>query len=167
MFTWVRFIFCSHPKHHLLTSHIYSLDPTVRIVYAPLHKKSSTASRFLAQSRFSTTTYSQRIGIHNSKPSTGLASVRVIDQIAVSQNAEVVVKLLQPLLPPSIGPTKKGDTGITVQETPKVLARRVAGADGENGQLEWIVSDLPAKEKVELLLQWEVTVPEKTVLLWS
>ncbi|KAH8810147.1 hypothetical protein DL96DRAFT_554664 [Flagelloscypha sp. PMI_526] len=144
------------------------LDPTVRTVYAPLQKKSSTASKFLTQTKTSTTIYTQRIEVTNTKPSTTLSSVRIIDHVPVSQNSEVLVKLAKPSL--AAVDTSKEKTRVekvTVQEKPTTILAYWSLADGSDGKLEWMLPNLPPKEKVELVLSWEVTAPEKVRLQWT
>ncbi|KAH8810143.1 hypothetical protein DL96DRAFT_554607 [Flagelloscypha sp. PMI_526] len=144
------------------------LDPTVRTVYAPLQKKSSTASKFLTQAKTSTTVYTQRIEVTNTKPSTTLSSVRIIDHVPVSQNSEVLVKLVKPSLA-AIDTIKEKTMveKVTVQQQPTPVFAYWTLADGSDGKLEWMLPDLPPKERVELLLSWEVTAPEHVRLEWS
>ncbi|KAH8810146.1 hypothetical protein DL96DRAFT_1716865 [Flagelloscypha sp. PMI_526] len=143
------------------------LDPTVRTVYAPLQKKSSTASNFLTQTKTSTTIYTQRIEVTNTKPATTLSSVRIIDHVPVSQNSEVLVKLVKPSL--AAIDTIKEKTKVekvTVLDKPTTILAYWSLADGSDGKLEWMLPNLPPKEKVELVLSWEVTAPEKVRLQW-
>ncbi|KAH8810168.1 hypothetical protein DL96DRAFT_1627882 [Flagelloscypha sp. PMI_526] len=144
------------------------LDPTVRTVYAPLQKKSSTASKFLTQTKTPTTIYTQRIEVTNTKPSTTLSSVRIIDHVPVSQNSSIQVKLVKPSLPALDAIKEKTKVEkVTVQDKPTSILAYWSLPDGSDGKLEWMMPGLPAKEKVELVLSWEVTAPERARLEWS
>ncbi|KAH8810172.1 hypothetical protein DL96DRAFT_1627895 [Flagelloscypha sp. PMI_526] len=144
------------------------LDPTVRTVYAPLQKKSSTASKLFTQIKTSTTVYTQRIEVTNTKPSTTLSSVRIIDHVPVSQNSSVQVKLVKPaLLALDTIQEKSRVEKISVQSKPTLILACWSLPDGSDGKLEWTMPSFPPKEKVELVLSWEVSAPEKARLSWS
>ncbi|EEB90276.1 hypothetical protein MPER_11535 [Moniliophthora perniciosa FA553] len=203
------------------------LDPAVRITYHPVSKKASTSGFY---SKSSSYVYTQRLTIHNTK-STPIPLLKIVDQIPVSEDSSITVKLVNPLLKlptgsnvgstslfAQAGPSATGvaaspnstSGGIITENSMKRLsltvprtsahmkspsapalasmtevvtasagpANRVTdgvmaqwdGADepsvdvealGKNGKINWLCS-VPAGEKMDLTLQWEVSMPAKT-----
>jgi Domain of unknown function (DUF4139) len=138
-------------------------------------------------------TFTQRITVHNTK-SSPVDKVKIIDQIPVSEDSTIVVKLLSPALPFSER-TSSGTSGSKAGGAPLLASRvvnkfgvmvpaPVAVAKGITAQWEGVdeissdgeVEDLggegklgwlcniPAQGKVNLTLQWEVTAPFKTAV---
>ncbi|KAK7043145.1 hypothetical protein VNI00_008499 [Paramarasmius palmivorus] len=194
------------------------LDPSVRITYHPLSKKSTTSGFYQKSTSY---VYVQRLTVHNTKVSR-VPLLKVVDRIPVSEDSQITVKLVNPplkvptsvskpqpvagsseaatttesnegtsskrlsILSSSGGSTLKsaersGGALASIQEVVassagpnvKVSEGVVAqwdGADdssvdvdalGKNGKIDWLC-DIPAGEKVNLTLQWEVSMPVKT-----
>jgi len=156
------------------------IDPSIRVTYQPLSKK-ATQSGFVTRS--SNTTFTQRILLHNTK-SIAVDNVKVLDQIPVSEDSIITVKLISPPLESTNIPggtvtsTSSGvenKSGVKVPPPVKVAQGIVAqwdGADdltseddlsslGNDGKISWVCS-IPSQGKVTLTLQWEVSAPLKT-----
>ncbi|KAG6872123.1 hypothetical protein C0995_012777 [Termitomyces sp. Mi166 len=154
------------------------LDPSIRITYHPLSKKQSESGFY---SKTTTHVYTQTITVHNTK-STAVERVRISDQIPVSEDAQIQVKLLSPALPLPLALThnakdkdKVQDKDQRAEKTKRVAVSRGVsamweGADesedggevvGRNGKFCWVVG-LPGQAKVNLVLQYEVVVPAGT-----
>ncbi|GLB45327.1 putative mucoidy inhibitor A [Lyophyllum shimeji] len=149
------------------------LDPSVRVTYHPQTKKQSQ-SGFMTKT--ATHVFAQHITVHNTK-NVPVEGVKVLDQIPVSEDAQIQVNLRQPAavtsprihLLPLLGLHFDG----------RGVVASWAGADGENdgasgeeeqsavgrdGKIAW-VCQVPPQGKVELALKWEVVVPTKTDVL--
>ncbi|KAL4255123.1 hypothetical protein AB1N83_012978 [Pleurotus pulmonarius] len=94
----------------------YSLgvDPSVRTTYAPLSKK--TASSGLV-TKTTTTTYSRQITVRNTK-ATAIQNVKILDRIPVSEDAQIVVKLLAPALRPPPPPPLSSPSASKTEKSP-------------------------------------------------
>jgi hypothetical protein len=199
---------------------LYSLDPSVRVTYHPLSKKSTTSGFYQKSTNY---VYVQRLTIHNTKVSR-VPLLKIVDRIPVSEDSQITVKLVNPPLKvptsvnkpqpvasyssgPEVASTTENNRGTgskrlsilslsggstlkaaersgvlaSIQEVVassagpnvKVSEGVVAqwdGADdssadmdalGKNGKINWLC-DIPAGEKVNLTLQWEVSMPVKT-----
>lgn len=172
---------------------MFSLDPSIRVTYHPRIKKSSHSGFY---NKSSVHSYTQRITVHNTKsapPGSGneLLKIKVVDQVPISEDSTITVRLLQP---PLMLPGTDGNSGGTISgasgssaelklPTPvKVSSGVVAtweGADeislgsvqgqndvdieslGRDGRFCWIGS-IPSQGKVNLVLQWEVSAPLRT-----
>ncbi|KAF7357365.1 hypothetical protein MSAN_01332500 [Mycena sanguinolenta] len=153
-----------------------SVDPSIRITYHPVIKK-------LSQSGFYTKTanyvFSQRITVFNTK-SVPISRLKIVDQIPTSQNSQIEVKLVSPVLtlptkdnPPAVTSSiLKGPKSSNTPAAPQVLsvARGVVaqwnGVDepdceveslGLDRKLNW-VCEVAAQAKINLAMEWEVTV---------
>ncbi|KAJ7258784.1 hypothetical protein B0H12DRAFT_1201805 [Mycena haematopus] len=123
------------------------VDPSIRITYHPVIKK-------LSQSGFYTKTanyvFSQRITVFNTK-SVPVARLKIVDQIPTSQNAQIDVKLLAPALVLSVA------RGVVAQwdgvDEPDCAVESL----GLDRKLNW-VCEVPPQGKINLALEWEVTV---------
>ncbi len=174
---------------------LFSLDPSIRVTYHPQIKKSSHSGFY---NKSSVHSYTQRITVHNTKSApagSGNESlkIKIVDQVPISEDSTITVRLLQP---PLMLPGTDGNSGGTISSasgsgaelklpTPvKVSSGVVAtweGADeislgsvgqndvdieslGRDGHFCWIGS-IPSQGKVNLILQWEVTAPLRTNIL--
>ena len=116
--------------------------------------------------------FSQRITIANTKTSP-IENLRIIDQVPVSEDSKITVKLVSPALRV---PGEGFGWGTNSDKTVSVASGVVAqwhGADkagvevealGKDGKLNWVCA-VPAQEKIGLVLQWEVAAPAKTSIL--
>ena len=102
--------------------------------------------------------------------------VRIVDQVPVSEDEQIKVKLVSPAL--IVGPAAGGESVSKEKGKDKALQKvNVAkgvvaqwdGTDepetdgdaealGRNGKINWVCS-IPSQGKVNLVLQWEVTAP--------
>ena len=125
--------------------------------------------------KYTTHSFTQRISIHNTK-SIAVDNLKITDHVPVSQDANIIVKLVSPALcVPTPSSTPSGTSTLAERSRVKVCEGVVAqwnGADdrnvditalGKNGKLDWVCT-LPAFGKVNLLLQWEVSTSQKEVI---
>jgi len=165
------------------------IDPTIRVTYHPCIKK-ATQSGFYNISFVQS--YTQRITVHNTKASaSGISAdtlkIKIIDQVPVSEDSTINVKLVQPplVLPGADGKgtinstTGAGENGLPA---PVKISSGVTatwdGADevslgsvgqnevdidslGREGRFCWICS-VPPQAKVNVNLQYEISAPIKT-----
>ena len=146
----------------VLTPRNIRVDPSLQIVYHPSESK-ATKSGFYTKS--SNTSFSQRITVHNTKPSP-ISGVTIIDQIPVSDDSQVSVVLKNPRLTfpgeSKTVPSFLVEDGVTAYwhdsgDTGDIVSL------GKDGKLKWVCSLAPQK-KLNLLLQWEVSFPSQTVV---
>ncbi|KDR77584.1 hypothetical protein GALMADRAFT_245733 [Galerina marginata CBS 339.88] len=74
------------------------LDPSIRVTYHPITKKVSQSGFYSKSSNY---TFSQRVTVHNTKSISSSSSgvkVKIVDQVPVSEDASITVKLVQPAL---------------------------------------------------------------------
>ncbi|KIL57101.1 hypothetical protein M378DRAFT_181749 [Amanita muscaria Koide BX008] len=155
------------------------LDPAIRITYHPVSKKLSKTGFYTKHHVYS---YSQRISVYNTK-SIPIKDLRIMDQIPVSADETITVKLLTPSLltvrSRSVGSVKdeKKTEQPAIHSKVPVSQDIVAGwghdiedtsttedgttVAGQDGKLSW-VCEMPPQGSVNLLLQWEVTSPAST-----
>ena len=120
-----------------------------------------------------TQSFSQRISIQNTK-TIAIEALKITDHIPVSQDANVTVNLISPALTPppmsTLKLTSKG-TPPRVQVSEGIIAQWSGSDDpngdlsalGGNGRIDWLCA-IPAFGTVNLLLQWEVTTIQKSVI---
>ncbi|KAF9465730.1 hypothetical protein BDZ94DRAFT_1344601 [Collybia nuda] len=142
------------------------LDPSIRVTYHPLHKKVSETGFYTKTSNY---IFSQRITVFNTKAS-GIGNLKIVDQVPISEDAQITIKLLSPGLTipehPSSG-QPRASTPVRVNDD---VVAQWEGADeqgfdmaalGRDGKFYWMCS-IPAKGKITLFLSWEVNAPIRT-----
>lgn len=70
-------------------------DPSIRITNYPL-RTNRVNSGTLSLSKTTTTTYTQRISVYNSKASQAVHDLKILARVPVSEDAGIVVKVLEP-----------------------------------------------------------------------
>ncbi|TFK22941.1 mucoidy inhibitor A [Coprinopsis marcescibilis] len=159
------------------------LDPSIRVTYPPVTKK-STHSGFMTKSRVQN--FTQRITIHNTK-SSQIESIKILDQVPVSEDSIIGVKLISPALTVAEanstiaastrknGATRNNKNGVTVPGPIRVAQGITVQWDGgedvvsdedvrdlgKDGKLYWECT-IPAQGRINLSLQWEVSAPFST-----
>ncbi|KIL54390.1 hypothetical protein M378DRAFT_174265 [Amanita muscaria Koide BX008] len=155
------------------------LDPAICITYHPVLKKLSKTGFY---NKHHIHSYAQRISVYNTK-SVAIKDLRIMDQIPVSADETITVKLLTPSLlnvpSRSVGSAKdeKKIEQPALHSNVPVSQGIVAGwghdiedtaatedettVAGQDGKLSW-VCEIPLQGSVNLLLQWEVTSPAST-----
>ena len=109
--------------------------------------------------------FSQIISVHNTK-SVEIEKLKIIDNIPVSQDANITVNLISPglTIPLSSATPNNKTVPSSVTVANGVAQWNDSGSDvnalGKDGRLDWICS-IPALAKINLLLQWEVTTTQK------
>ncbi|KAJ7505942.1 hypothetical protein B0H11DRAFT_1795634 [Mycena galericulata] len=150
------------------------LDSSIRITYHPLIKKLSHTGFYNKSDNY---VFLQRITVFNTK-SVAIEGLKVIDQIPTPQTSQIEVKLMNPALtlPSDVG--KSSLTGAArdpqVLNIGKGIKAHWDGVDepgcevatlGLDRKLNWICT-VPAQGKLNLALEWEVTVsPAGAVLV--
>lgn len=99
--------------------------------------------------------------------------VKIIEQFPVSEDSQIQVKLVSPILSaPSSSGNSANANDIVTKPVPvsKGVVALWDGADepevnpetlGKNGKFNWVCS-VPPQSKVNLMLQWEAVVPART-----
>ncbi|KAF7325553.1 hypothetical protein MKEN_00404700 [Mycena kentingensis (nom. inval.)] len=151
------------------------VDPSIRITYHPVIKKTTHSGGFPFSTKSATHTFSQRITVFNTK-SLPVSRVKLIDHIPASQHADIEVKLLSPAL---TMPAEANNAGGSMKAAPKAgpavpqkvtVAKDIIaqwdGVDepdcvveslGLDRKINWICGVAP-QTKVNVSLDWEVTV---------
>jgi Domain of unknown function (DUF4139) len=149
-----------------------SVDPSIQVIYHPRSKKVFRSGICTKTTHYM---FSQRITIANTKTQP-IENLKIIDQVPVSEDSKITVKLVRPVL----GVPGEGfgcGSGEPKVLTPVSVASGVVaqwhGADeagvevealGKDGKLNWVCA-VPAQEKIGLVLQWEVLAPVNTIIL--
>lgn len=145
-----------------------SLDPSVRITYHPVLKTRSQSGFY---TKSATHVFTQRITVHNTK-AVPLGRLKVVDQVPTSQDAQIEVKLVNPAL--VLPPAASGDSVKSKTQPPQIQPQSLGngvvaqwdGVDepncdvdtlGLDRKLNWVCT-VPAQAKINLSLEWEVTV---------
>ncbi|KAJ7847751.1 hypothetical protein B0H14DRAFT_3453626 [Mycena olivaceomarginata] len=147
------------------------LDPSIRVTYPPVVKQLSQSGFY---KKSATHSFTQRITVHNTK-SVPVDGLRIVDQIPVSRNAQVKVKVIQPVLPlgegegatgkgaeaesnagAGAGAKGKGKQSASVSLSKGVVAQW-DGGDKTDRRVSWVCA-VPAQGKINLTLEWTVTV---------
>nr|GAT46058.1 predicted protein [Mycena chlorophos] len=117
------------------------------------------------------------ITVHNTK-TVALSRLKVVDQIPNSQDAQIEVKLVNPALTVLDGKSTLGGSSGTPRK-PQLLSlgngvsAQWDGSDEANvdpeslgleGKLNW-VCEVPAQQKINLSLEWEVAAPVNTSIV--
>lgn len=147
------------------------LDPSLRITYHPQSKKVSQSGFYTKSSNY---IYVQRISIHNTKATTTVENLKVLDQIPVSEDEQISVKLVSPALSLPDGPSIKTVKTNASRAVPHVqvsedVVARWEGSDesgidvdalGKDGKINWLCT-IPPQGKINLVMQWEVSTPAR------
>lgn len=80
--------------YHTRLTHFPSLDPAIKVTYHPQTKKLSKTGLINKSDVY---LFTQRITVHNSK-SIDVENVKIIDQVHVSEDSTISVKLIAPAL---------------------------------------------------------------------
>lgn len=130
------------------------------MTYPPRVTKASKSGFY---NKSDTQIISQTITLFNTK-STAVHDVKIIDQVPVSQDASITVKLVAPALPADPSGDKPALARTTLSNG---VVAQWHGADdpgvdvaslGKDGKLNWVCS-IPPQEKLNLVLLWEVNAP--------
>jgi len=136
------------------------MDPSVRITYHAREKKSSQYG-FMLMSKTSTVSYTQRITVQNAK-SIPLEALKIIDNIPVSQDDSIQVKLISPALSqpgqPSSRKSISTGSGVCAQWHGVDDEQALESTIGKDGKLNWVLN-IPPMKTAHLALQFEVTSP--------
>ncbi|KAJ7119756.1 hypothetical protein C8R44DRAFT_672693 [Mycena epipterygia] len=142
------------------------LDPSIRITYHPVIKKLSQSGFYNKSANY---VFSQRITVFNTKSIT-VERLKIVDQIPTSQNSQIEVNLVNPALslPSDVGASSVKGSAKTPQvlDVAKGVVAQWDGVDepdceveslGLDRKLNWICA-VPSQGKLNLALEWEVTV---------
>ncbi|KZV96559.1 hypothetical protein EXIGLDRAFT_833529 [Exidia glandulosa HHB12029] len=143
-----------HVSPHESFSTSLGVDGAVRVTYHPQskHLKQATGSLF-ASAKTSTTSFSQRISVKNTRRAT-VKKLVVRDQVPVSQDGRIKVAVIEPKdIPGSVGASE----GVRARWALKNEENPAEGETGD-GMLEWVCT-VPAGGNVDLNFSWDVTVP--------
>ncbi|TFK38940.1 hypothetical protein BDQ12DRAFT_745564 [Crucibulum laeve] len=149
------------------------IDPSVRITYHPCIKKGSRSGYF---AKTNSQSYLQKITVFNAKV-IPLQNLKIIDQVPISEDSTINVKLVSPALTIPVGfPATKAKSEITKQvpfplqvaegvEAQWEMVEETEDVDsiGKDGKFSWNCS-IAAQSKISLQLHWEVTAPTETTV---
>ncbi|KAK0446772.1 hypothetical protein EV421DRAFT_1791263 [Armillaria borealis] len=134
------------------------LDPSLRITYHPQSKKGLQSGFYTKSSNY---VYVQRISIHNTKATTTVENLKILDQIppALSLPDGSSIKTVK---------TNASRAVPHVQVSEGVVARwegsDESGIDvdalGKDGKINWLCT-IPPQGKINLVMQWEVSTPAR------
>ncbi|KAJ2913772.1 hypothetical protein MD484_g6639, partial [Candolleomyces efflorescens] len=124
------------------------VDPAIRVTYHPLIKQASESGLI---SKISSTTFSQRITVYNSKP-ISVKNLKVLDHIPVSQDAQIGVKLITPALTLPSQNQIGSSYGVT---TGSGLTSPVLGSDSSSARKHAAKVATPVKVASGITAQWE------------
>jgi hypothetical protein len=151
------------PKEAFSTS--LGVDPSIRVAFQPATQKVNTVSSGLLGSKTTTTTFSQRITVKNTRLIT-VDPLIVRDQFPVSDDSRIKVNLVQPLLPDYSSDVSMKAVAIPNVKGGVVKARwQAANEDAEEhvandrGFVEWLCQVQPSAS-MDLLTVWEVNTPK-------
>ena len=164
-----------------------SVDPSIQVIYHPRSEKVSQSGIYTKSTEH---VFSQQITISNTK-TLPIENLKIIDQVPVSEDPQIAVKLVSPALgvlgvpgegfgwgnskSSSISSSTANEGGPKVPLPVSVASGGVVaqwhGADegvdvealGKDGKLNWVCA-VPAQEKIGLVLQWGVVAPVKTTI---
>ncbi|KAL1747065.1 hypothetical protein HDZ31DRAFT_80762 [Schizophyllum fasciatum] len=142
------------------------VDPSIHVTYKPQRKKVSK-SAFYAFNKSAGTEYTQEIDVFNAKRMG--VDLKVVDQIPVSQDSRISIKLINPALPvrtataaqqekPAPSPSIKVSESVRAQWDGADDPQGDAEGLGKDGKLNW-VCDVQPQSHVHLTLQWEISYP--------
>lgn len=149
-----------------------SIDPSVRITYHPRSKKINRSGFTRKTCSY---TFEQRITIVNAK-ATSLSSIKVHDQIPVSEDEDVAVHLIKPPLKlpivkkgnvqPAEPALVKDEKGFRVIAKWDEMDEEEGGIDptlvGKSGKMHWVLDEMPVQSRLHLVLSWEVVCASGT-----
>ncbi|KAG9226905.1 hypothetical protein CCMSSC00406_0003422 [Pleurotus cornucopiae] len=152
------------------------VDPSIRITYAPLSKKLSSSGLI---NKTTITAYSRQATIRNTK-SIVIENLKILDRIPISEDSQIVVKLIKPALSLSKPPqspsenrgmldkaggyqVKTAEPSSTLLKVAENVSAQWEGEDGEegtgrDGRISWLCT-VPPQGKVSVNLQWEESTP--------
>ncbi|KAF5374158.1 hypothetical protein D9615_008861 [Tricholomella constricta] len=149
------------------------LDPSIRVTYHPELKKQSKSGFY---NKTANHVFSQHITVFNTK-AMHIDGVKILDQIPVSEDAQIQVNLINPPLTRPIPSADSASTSSSLvpdsARKPITVTKGVTaswdGAEeldtdgervGKDGKINWVCS-IPPQGNVNLVLQWEVVVPAR------
>ncbi|KAG6876036.1 hypothetical protein C0993_006037 [Termitomyces sp. T159_Od127] len=139
------------------------LDPSLRVKYHPLSKQKQYKSEFYTTTSTTTHVYTQTVTVYNTK-SIPVECVRIADQVPVSEDEKIQVKLITPAL---VVKDSEGNGRVAVAEGVSAMWEGADEAEpdtealGSTGRFDWVVA-LPPWGKVDLVLRYEVAYPTQT-----
>ncbi|KAJ7456134.1 hypothetical protein FB451DRAFT_1183919 [Mycena latifolia] len=125
------------------------VDPSVRITYHPVIKKLSRSGFYTKSGNH---VVSQCLMVFNTESIT-VERLKITDHIPMSQNAQTEVKLVSPALTP---PSKSNPGTSAIKAGTKTVSPQVLDA-ACGVSLNWVYP-VPSQAKINLALEWEVTV---------
>jgi hypothetical protein len=155
-----------------------------------LSKKTTIQTGFMTKPQ-RVQSFTQRVTVQNTKAS-ALTKLKVIDQVPISEEAGILVKVVSPALT-IVSPTTSDGASIASTSSKEKAARPLSVAPkavsighdivaqwegledvivGEglgkdvssiaDGKFAWVCSNIAPQAKINLVLQWEVSAPTST-----